>query len=145
MKNLCFALLACCALSLFVGCGPKPIKTEGVTGTITINGVPTAGVNVTFISFDGTGSDGYAMTDKDGKYQLQTLAGAANAGTTPGKYAVKFDYKEQIEDGTFEENGETKTRYKEKLAIDKKWTNEKTSGVMVDVVTGDNTFDFDIN
>ena len=63
MKNLFYSLLALCLLGTFVGCGDKAIKTEGVTGTISIDGEPTADVNVYFIPVDSNGSSGYAKTD----------------------------------------------------------------------------------
>ncbi|MGI6402442.1 MAG: hypothetical protein ACOX0A_10150 [Thermoguttaceae bacterium] len=133
-----------CALALVVGCGQKHIKTEGVTGTITLDGTPQQNVNVYFVPESEGGSPSYAMTDENGHYKLQTLAGAANAGTTPGTYLVKFDYQIKKEDGTMEENGEIVTRYTSVPGLAKKWTNEKTSGVQVEVKPGDNVFDFEI-
>ena len=144
MKNLFYSLLALCLLGTFVGCGDKAIKTEGVTGTISIDGEPTADVNVYFIPVDSNGSSGYAKTDENGVYQLQTLAGAGNAGTTPGKYLVKFDYRIAVQNGTMIENGEEKPTFDSVRAIADKWCDEKTSGVEVEVVPGANTFDFDL-
>jgi len=36
----------------------------------------------------GQGQPGYATTDANGHYQLSTLQGAVDAGTTPGEYLV---------------------------------------------------------
>lgn len=131
-------------MGTFVGCGGKAIKTEGVTGTILIDGEPAADVNVYFIPADSTGSSGYAKTDEKGFYKLQTLTGAANAGTTPGKYLVKFDYRIAVENGTMMQDGEEITTYDSVRAIEDKWCDERTSGVEVEVVPGSNTFDFDL-
>ena len=145
MKKYCALLVATLLVAVFAtGCGPKPIKTEGVTGTIKLDGTPQKDVNVYFIPVEQGGSSGYAKTDENGFYKLQTLLGAAEAGTTPGKYKVKFDYQIQIEDGTMMENGQEIPKYKSQPGLAKKWTSEETSGVEVEVKPGDNTFDFEI-
>ena len=105
---------------------------------------PQADVNVYFVPVDAGGSNGYAKTDENGFYKLQTLTGAAEAGTTPGKYKVKFDYQIREDDGTMMENGQEIPKYKSVSGLAKKWNNEETSGVEVEVVPGDNTFDFEI-
>ena len=145
MKKYCVLLVATLLVAVCVaGCGPKVTKTEGVTGTIKLDGQPQADVNVYFVPVDAGGSNGYAKTDENGFYKLQTLTGAAEAGTTPGKYKVKFDYQIREDDGTMMENGEEIPKYKSVSGLAKKWNNEETSGVEVEVVPGDNTFDFEI-
>lgn len=143
-KLLTIAVAAASLVACFAGCGKGYVKTEGVTGTVTLDGTPQKDVNVYFVPESPEGSNGYAKTDEQGRYKLQTLAGKANAGTTPGKYLVKFDYQIQKEDGEMEENGEKIARYKSVSGLAKKWNDEKTSGVEVEVVPGENTFDFEI-
>jgi len=82
----CMAVFA--ALTLISGCSDR-IATIKVTGTITLDGQPLAGANVNFSpKVEGEGNPGFGVTDANGRYTLQTLAGAADAGTTPGEYLV---------------------------------------------------------
>jgi len=90
---LCLVLIAACSL----GCSSGKLATEAVTGTVTLDDQPLAGANVGFTSKDGQGHPGYALTDENGKYVLQTLLGEANAGTTAGEYAVTISKKESPE------------------------------------------------
>ncbi|MDO5308402.1 MAG: carboxypeptidase-like regulatory domain-containing protein [Planctomycetia bacterium] len=144
-KITTLTVLLLCVLTFVVGCGKKYIKTEGVTGTVTVDGEPVEGCNVYFIPADANGANGYARTDASGKYQLQTQQGQALAGTTPGKYKVRFDYQVSVDTGkTMEENGETIPVLDSKSAIAKKYNNENTSGYEVEVVPGANTFDFEL-
>lgn len=53
-----------------VGCGGSSgPKLATVSGTVTLNGDPVTGVNVTFIPRQN-GSPSYGSTDEDGNYQL---------------------------------------------------------------------------
>ena len=92
-KSFALTLALVCAVTLLVGCGKKVVKTEGVTGTITLDGAPLADCNVYFLAVEkGSGTlDSFAKTDASGNYKLQTMTGAANAGTTPGKYKVQAE------------------------------------------------------
>ena len=144
-KSFLLAIAPLFVLTLLVGCGPKVIKTDVVTGTIKVDGEPTGGVNVYFVPTTPEGSNGYAKTDDSGHYELQTLLGAANAGTTPGVYKVKFDYQIAVPDGTMEENGQTIEKFKSVSKLDPKWNDQETSGVEVEVKAGvANVFDFEI-
>lgn len=87
-----FALAACIVGVLFVGCGGNVIKTEAVTGTVTLDGQPLQGALVRFSpKTSGVGTPGSAITDAQGKYVLQTPLGAANAGTSAGEYVVMLN------------------------------------------------------
>ena len=141
-----FALLLC-ALIVVIGCGRKVTKTEGVTGKVTLNGEPLAGATVFFVALDKNSGalDSFARTGEDGTYKLQTLTGAANAGTTPGKYAVKFDAQEQYDTGkTQMVNGEEVPVMDSRSLLPKKYNDEKTAGFEVEVVKGANEFNFDL-
>mgnify|MGYP004445927293 CR=1 FL=1 len=142
------ALLALCALVLTVipACGKGAIKTEGVTGKVTFNGAPLADATVFFIPV-GEGNQSYGKTDANGVYKLQTLLGAADAGTTPGKYQVRFEAVENVPTGkmlTDSTTGEEYERVDVQSVIPRQYTDEKTSGFEVEVVKGSNTFDFDL-
>ena len=124
----------------------KAIKTEGVTGVITYNGEPLADATVKFIPTDATGSQSYGKTNEKGEYKLQTLLGAADAGTTPGEYKVTVDCIETVETGNMiEENGEEKPETVAESLIPAKYNNAETSGLTATVAPGDNTINFDLS
>ena len=148
-KNTRFAflfLLICVSL-VFTGCGKKVVKTEGVVGKVTFDGQPLPNANVYFIPVDkGSGAlDSVGHTDENGAYKLQTLTGAANAGTTPGKYLVYFDAQKAVETGRTETvNGEEVPVKRVESILPKKYRSEKTSGYEVEVVPGPNEINFDL-
>ncbi|HVV99758.1 MAG TPA: carboxypeptidase-like regulatory domain-containing protein [Planctomycetaceae bacterium] len=79
---------------LLVGCakGPKLPNTASVSGTVTYQGKPLAGAQVTF---NNTAEEGYAaggLTDANGKYTLKTFFDAKHelSGAVPGDYYVTF-------------------------------------------------------
>ena len=121
------------------------MKTEGVSGVVTLDGQPLADATVHFIPADSTGSPSYGKTNENGEYKLQTLLGAADAGTTPGQYKVRVECVEMYETGkTFQENGEEKPEMKARSIIPAKYNDENTSGLEATVVKGSNTFNFDL-
>ncbi|MBR4832896.1 MAG: hypothetical protein IKU86_00990 [Thermoguttaceae bacterium] len=144
MKKFALYLVALAMLAVLPACS-KAIKTEGVTGVITYNGEPLAAATVKFIPADGTGSQSYGKTNEKGEYKLQTLLGAADAGTTPGEYKVTVDCIETYETGNMiQENGEEKPETKARSIIPEQYNNAETSGLTATVVEGDNTFNFDL-
>jgi hypothetical protein len=144
MKKFALGLVALAMLAVLPACS-KAIKTEGVTGVVTYNGEPLADATVKFIPTDATGSQSYGRTNEKGEYKLQTLLGAADAGTTPGDYVVTFDCIEAVETGNMlEENGEEVAETIAKSLIPGRYNNPETSGLTATVVQGANTFDFDL-
>ncbi|MBR4104084.1 MAG: carboxypeptidase regulatory-like domain-containing protein [Thermoguttaceae bacterium] len=144
MKNFALCLVALSMLAVLPACS-KAIKTEGVTGVITYNGEPLADATVKFIPTDATGSQSYGKTNEKGEYKLQTLLGAADAGTTPGEYKVTVDCIETVETGNMiEENGEEKPETVAESLIPAKYNNAETSGLTATVAPGDNTINFDL-
>lgn len=87
-------LVGLCCLALLVGCSEGVTPEEvpplhPVTGKVTLDGQPAAGVAVTFTpAKGGTGTGGYATTDSSGSYTLQHRSGAP--GIPTGEYAVLF-------------------------------------------------------
>jgi len=145
MKNFALCLVALAMLAVLPACS-KAIKTEGVTGVITYNGEPLADATVKFIPTDATGSQSYGKTNEKGEYKLQTLLGAADAGTTPGEYKVTVDCIETVETGNMiEENGEEKPETVAESLIPAKYNNAETSGLTATVAPGDNTINFDLS
>ncbi len=144
MKNFALCLVALSMLAVLPACS-KAIKTEGVTGVITYNGEPLADATVKFIPTDSTGSQSYGKTNEKGEYKLQTLLGAADAGTTPGEYKVTVDCIETYETGNMiEENGGEVAETKARSVIPEKYNNAETSGLTATVNPGDNAIDFDL-
>jgi len=145
MKNFALCLVALAMLAVLPACS-KAIKTEGVTGVITYNGEPLADATVKFIPTDATGSQSYGKTNEKGEYKLQTLLGAADAGTTPGEYKVTVDCITTVETGNMiEENGEEKPETVAESLIPAKYNNAETSGLTATVAPGDNTINFDLS
>ena len=144
MKNFALCLVALSMLAVLPACS-KAIKTEGVTGVITYNGEPLADATVKFLPTDATGSQSYGKTNEKGEYKLQTLLGAADAGTTPGEYKVTVDCITTVETGNMiEENGEEKPETVAESLIPAKYNNAETSGLTATVKPGDNTINFDL-
>ena len=144
MKNFALCLVALSMLAVLPACS-KASKTEGVTGVITYNGEPLADATVKFLPTDATGSQSYGKTNEKGEYKLQTLLGAADAGTTPGEYKVTVDCITTVETGNMiEENGEEKPETVAESLIPAKYNNAETSGLTATVKPGDNTINFDL-
>ena len=83
--------------------------------------------------------------DESGNYKLQTMTGAANAGTTPGKYKVRFDARVGVDTGKTEMvSGKEVPIMDVKSVLPKKYNDVNTSGFEVEVKPGANTIDFDL-
>jgi len=107
MKYSLNLILVLAVLMIVVtGCSKvKRIKTEMVTGTVTMEGAPVADAVVSFTPEKG--ADGLAAcgrTDAKGVYTLSTVQGYENQGTLPGKYIVTISKSVQIDTGETEEN-----------------------------------------
>ncbi|MBR5243282.1 MAG: hypothetical protein IKW13_03535 [Thermoguttaceae bacterium] len=149
MKNkflLFFALLG--LLATVPACGGGAIKTEGVTGVVTLDGEPLANATVYFTPAEGsTGAlQSVGKTNEKGEYKLQTLLGAADAGTTPGDYVVTVDCVDEVETGRMKKNddGEDVPETEEIQLVPARYLNGATSGLTATVVKGSNTFNFDL-
>ncbi|MBQ7813865.1 MAG: carboxypeptidase regulatory-like domain-containing protein [Thermoguttaceae bacterium] len=144
MKNFALCLVTLSMLAVLPACS-KAIKTEGVTGVITYNGEPLANATVKFVPTDSTGSQSYGKTNEKGEYKLQTLLGAADAGTTPGEYKVTVDCVQNVPTGNMiQENGAEIEEMDVESVIPKTYSNPETSGLTATVAPGDNTINFDL-
>ncbi|MDR2756059.1 MAG: carboxypeptidase-like regulatory domain-containing protein [Planctomycetaceae bacterium] len=134
----------------FLGCagGTSSIKTDSVVGTITdVNGSPLAGASVNFSPVtQSVGNPAYAITDQNGKYQLQTLLGKPDAGTTPGEYIVTISKSEMIPTGQKEKNSDGKMVdvLVPKSLIPDAYSSAEKSPFKVTVVSGKNQFNFQL-
>jgi hypothetical protein len=150
-------LLICIALSL--GCPQAEVDrppTHPVTGTVTYNGEPVEGANVTFVAA-GEGQGAAAVTDASGKYSLSTFA--SGDGAVAGEYGVKIV---KFEGGAAEAAGDAGAEPMEpggvpdemlgggeegedtgpKDLLPEKYADPSTSGLSATVAEGSNTFDF---
>lgn len=138
--------------ALLPGCKPKGLDVEFVEGVVTLDGRPVDDVTVSFTPVEG-GSPGYAATDEQGYFKLSTLGGKPQGGTTVGTYAVSFDKivpagkrptPEQMEaDPEWESSGKYDTGMTRQL-IPKRYVDPATSGFTVEVIRGNNRFDFEL-
>lgn len=136
-------------LTTLAGCGGGKLKTNRVEGTVTQKGVPLAGADITFYPV-GTGSTpAFGKTDEAGKYLLQTLAGEAEAGTTPGEYTVTVTKKTPVPTGRKLRGGENdELVYDETILKDtlpEKYASVQTTPFKAVVESKKvNTFDFEL-
>lgn len=86
-KILTLLLAALGLTALGCGKGYEGGKLAPVSGTVTLDGQPAAGVTVLFDPTDKTGGQGgMGATDASGKYELKTRG--EFAGVVPGQYKV---------------------------------------------------------
>lgn len=84
MNNLSWKILAVLAFALVIaGCGPGGPRLYKAGGTVTYNGKPVEGAQVTFGYPDGNFANG--VTDAAGKFQLVYMG---RVGALPGKCVV---------------------------------------------------------
>ena len=142
-------LLLLVSLICLQGCKKSTaIKTDLVTGVVQMNGSPLVGAMVTFLPVD-SGNTAIGTTDANGKYTLQTLLGAADAGTTPGDYIVTISKKENRSTGQqewSESAGEMVDIMSAHEQVPEKFTNKSSTPLKATVVAGQaNSFDFDVS
>lgn len=134
-----------------------------VSGVVKVDGVPAAGVDVTFVpdqrlagKTENAGGNATAVTDAEGKYTLYTPPGggvaAENAesmkGAVPGKYAATFHLWVLPDGSPWALSNNSKMGPALMGAVEKlppAYGNPLASLHVVDVKSGsDNVFDFDL-
>ncbi|MDB5346669.1 MAG: hypothetical protein JWP89_5046 [Schlesneria sp.] len=90
LQRMVVACAAAACLSLGCGAGDGP-QLGNVTGTITINGAPVPGLNVTFVP-EAKGSPSYGGTDENGMYRL--MFNRQRTGAEVGKHNVVIENRE---------------------------------------------------
>jgi hypothetical protein len=108
-----------------VGCGWGG-KVAPVSGIITLNGQPAAGIAVSFepLATEGNnvpGPSAFGVTGPDGRYTAKTVGGEINGATT-GKNRVKFCA--YIDPADILEDGSVKTKPKVKVPA-RYWSDPK--------------------
>ncbi|MBA4030563.1 MAG: hypothetical protein C0478_06685 [Planctomyces sp.] len=113
-----------------------------VTGTVTLNDKPAAGVLVRFIPKSGTlGDGGNGLTDQDGRFSL-TYRGE-KAGVPAGEYAVAFS-KFAMPDGSSVSPDIQPESVGAKQVIPARYTSGERSGYLASVSKGSNNFDYSL-
>jgi len=79
------------SLVCFAGCGNQdnPFGAVYVEGTVTLDGAPVDGVNITFLPL-GDGMAAGGITDARGRYTVTTGGSRVGSGAQPGTYNVIF-------------------------------------------------------
>ncbi|MDB5385068.1 MAG: hypothetical protein JWM11_714 [Planctomycetaceae bacterium] len=126
------ALLATLSLGCGSGNGP-PLGT--VTGTVTMNGEPVTGVNITFVPKD-KGTPSYSGTDENGKYHL--MFNHYRAGAELGTHHVLIENSEPETD----DNGQPDAV---RLIVKIPHKYGQHGVLSADVRPGNNTFDFTLD
>ncbi|MCC9605110.1 carboxypeptidase-like regulatory domain-containing protein [Blastopirellula sp. JC732] len=141
------SLLAALALSL--GCSAtKFVPTEYVEGLVTLDGVPIADATVTFQPLEpGQGCAGVGVSDSSGVYRLTTLSNIDGlkpkhgAGVLPGAYQVAVEKVELAPEVQAKIDAGESVAYSEaalKRIFPKRFADPEKSGLVVDVVPGNN-------
>lgn len=144
-KKMMLVVAALSFMLVLPACGgKKAMKTESVTGKVTLDGAPLAQATVYF-SPVADGASAVGITNDAGEYKLQTAQGAADAGTTPGSYKVFFTHETVVSPEQKNADGEVTKEEVTKSDIPAKYNSPDTSGFTADVVKGKNTFDFDLS
>jgi len=97
--RLLVLLVACLA----AGCGGGP-NVVPVSGRVTLDGKPVAGVHVSFqpVATEGNknpGGGSYAITDADGRFTLRLVEGGG-AGAAVGKHRVEITTRIEVDNAT---------------------------------------------
>lgn len=113
------------AVLLLAGCQPK-LNTATVTGTVTLDGAPIAGVVVQFLPESG-GRPAIGLTDTAGMYNLRFTQ--TSEGCIPGRNRTEFR--------AYSSPGDDRTQF---LPL----RYNENSEMSVDVKTGPNVCNFDL-
>jgi len=131
------SILAASFLALASGCGGGDLGA--VSGTVTLDGQPLSGAQVTFMPDEG-GGPSFGETDSSGKYVLQHNSG--ERGAVFGKHSVSIEMIEDEEeyDAAGMDEGTVGARRDKPKVLPARYNEE--SELTADVEKGDNTVDF---
>ena len=93
------------SLLLIVGCGGRDYELVPVSGRITLNEEPLAGINVSFQPKGKTPKDllpgpgSYGRADADGRYSLKTADLENDEGAVVGKHVVRLIVPDEMRGG----------------------------------------------
>ena len=141
------ATLLIVLVTFVAGCGGGVLKTNRVEGIVTHQGAPLAEASVTFYPAGSGTTPAFGKTDASGKYCLQTLAGAVDAGTTPGEYTVTISKRKAVPTGRKISKGDGTDELEDELTMQEtlpaKYTTVQSTPFKAIVENKQvNTFDF---
>jgi hypothetical protein len=107
-------------LSLNAGCNNDPLGLQPVTGSVTVDGKPAAGVRLVFCpvntSPEAMNQRPMGTTDEQGKYSLTTFV--LGDGAPPGDYKISATWLSASKQAVVDERGSVGTdRFMNKYAI----------------------------
>ena len=149
-SNALFVLLSLLIVVPMSGCSNGRLKTEPVTGVITLDGEPLADATVGFgPKISGQGAVGFARTNEKGEYRLQTMNGNPDAGTLPGEYAVTVAKYKLVPTGRKTTDSDTGKVVDEMTSVFifpemNVYADSDKTPFSATVVKGKNKFDFDV-
>jgi hypothetical protein len=153
MKRCCFLLIVVTAV---YGCGSadlsSPVPVYPVRGTVTYQGEPVVGADVTFINAESDYS-AFGRTNDAGEYQLTSFS--ANDGAAEGRYAVTIakivapttSTVADVESEAYQPPGfnESTDPVPTKSSVPAKYQSQETSGLIAVVNAKDsNQINFDL-
>lgn len=146
LYRFCFHVVAVPMLLLVqLGCNPVDQPDLGqVTGTITLDGKPLAGVAVVFQPDDGRPARG--TTNSEGQYELTYIRDTKGAKVGPNRVEIapseEGEEEADVEYGDDEVQSAPNRSASKKPAVPARYNTK--SELKVDVKPGENTFDFQL-
>lgn len=106
-RNLMRTILACAGLVVVAGCRSDSFVLAPVSGRVTVDGQPVAGLRVAFEPMGSAerrapGPEAVGVTDEDGRFTLETMAESPRTGAVVGKcrvriWALPSDQKDRVD------------------------------------------------
>lgn len=125
------------------GCGRNALKTEPVSGVLTLDGKPLVGANVMFHPKDMDGFVAVGLTNEEGIYRLTAMKGGKfGKGTVTGEYHVTFSKTDIVL--TNPDEIPDNHVYRTDFLLPLVYADINTSPFSATVVRGKNIFDFDL-
>lgn len=115
-----------------LGCGPSGPELGSVAGKVTLDGEPVSKAVVQFVPQSDGGTTSYGLTNDVGHYQMQF--NSKSDGVIVGKCLVRITSDDTVTVGDTTYSG---------IEIFP-WKYNRTSGVEVEVTSGKNMIDFDL-
>ncbi|HQU41268.1 MAG: hypothetical protein B7Z73_03230 [Planctomycetia bacterium 21-64-5] len=133
-----FAVLCCFVCGCGKSTGPPKALIIPVTGTVTLDGKPLPGADVTFIPSQGIGAF-TGRTNDDGSYQLEGLVGAK--AKCQGKCGVRIS-RMLKPDGSLPSPDEPPANVGATESLPERYSSASTTELSAEVPEGGGKFDF---
>lgn len=149
MQRVVSAMMVCALfLSVLAGCDSSTAdlpEVVPVTGVVTLDGAPAAGVNVTFIPVGSTaGGASYGATDAGGKYELKSNDGRPGAAVGEFKVVCSKWVMPDGSDYVGVPGGPSPMEAGAKEKLSPKFSDENATTLKAAVPAGGGTINFDL-